>query len=157
YLEEELFSHEVAVDAYRALASAETFAEAQANADEDVATLLASLANEPDTGRSRAATLTRAFDDLGNPVTATEEATAAVVQERALDVVAELVRARAGEIIAAVRLMAQRPDISAEEIASGAEANALLKANLPALSDRHDRGRALAQLVPWLVRHQREG
>ncbi len=157
YLEEELFSHEVAIDAYRALASAETFAEAQANADEDVSTLLASLANEADTGRSRAASLTRAFDDLGNPVTATEETTAAVVQERGLDVVAELVRARAAEVIAAVRLMGQRPEITPDEVTASAEANAFLKANLPALSDRHRRAAALEQLVPWLVRHQREG
>ena len=157
YLEEELFSHELAIDAYRALTAAATFNEAHANADEDVSTLLASLANEPDTGRSRAASLARTFDDLGNPMTATEEQAAAAAQERALDVVAELVRDRATEVIAAARLLGQRTELSAAEIASYAEVNALLKANLPLLSDRHRRAAALEHLVPWLVRHQREG
>jgi DNA primase len=157
YLEEELFSHDVAVGAYRALTAAASFAEAHANADEDVSTLLAGLANEPDTGRSQAATLARPFDELGNLMTATEEATTAIVQERALDVIAELVRARAMEIFAGARLLAQRSDISAAEVAAHTEAGAFLQANLPALSDRHRRAAALDQLLPWLVRHQREG
>ena len=157
YLEEELFSHDVAVGAYRALTSAATFAEAHASADEDVANLLAGLANEPDTGRSQAATLARPFDELGNLITATEEVTTAMLQERALDVMAELVRARAMEVFAAARLLAQRADISAAEVAAHTEAGAFLKANLPALSERHHRAAALDQLVPWLVRHQREG
>jgi len=156
YLEEELFSHDVAVGAYRALAAAESFADAHASADQDVSSLLAGLANAPDTGRSQAATLARPFDELGNLVTATEEATAAMIQERALDVIAELVRARAMEIFAAARQLAQRSDISAAEVAAHTEAGAFLQANLPALSDRHRRADALDQLVPWLVRHQRE-
>lgn len=157
FLEEELFSHDVAIGAYRALTSTATFAEAHANADEDVSTLLASLANEQDTGRSQAASLARPFDELGNLITATEEATAAVVQERAHDVMAELVRARATEIFAAARLLGQRPEISPAEVAAHTEAGAFLKANLPELSDRHRRAAALGRLVPWLVRHQREG
>ena len=147
----------MAVGAYRALTSAATFAEAHASADEDVANLLAGLANEPDTGRSQAATLARPFDELGNLITATEEVTTAMLQERALDVMAELVRARAMEVFAAARLLAQRADISAAEVAAHTEAGAFLKANLPALSERHHRAAALDQLVPWLVRHQREG
>ncbi|MEO5680777.1 MAG: DNA primase [Acidimicrobiales bacterium] len=156
YLEEELFSHEVAIDAYRTLASAATFAEAHAAADEDVATLLASLANEPDTGRSAAASLARPFDELWNPMAASEEAATAVVHERALDVIAELVRARAMEIFAAARLLALRTEIPAAELAAHAEAGAFLQAQLPGLSDPHRRAGALEQLVPWLVRHQRE-
>jgi len=157
YLEEELFSHDVAVGAYRALTAAQTFAEAHANADEDVSTLLAGLANAPDTGRSQAATLARPFDELGNLITATEEATTVMIQERALDVIAELVRARAMEIFAAARLLGQRSDISVAEVAAHTEAGAFLQANLPSLSDRHRRAAVLDKLVPWLVRHQREG
>jgi DNA primase len=50
YLEEELFDHEVAVGAMRALAAATTFDEAVAHADEDVAALLSRLANEEGVG-----------------------------------------------------------------------------------------------------------
>ncbi len=157
YLEEELFSHEVAIGAYRALTAAATFAEAHAAADEDVSNLLASLANQPDTGRSQAASLARAFDDMGNPIDASEEVAAAVLHERALDVIAELVRARINEIRAANRLLAQRTEITADELAAFSQANAFLEANLPVLSERHRRAAALDQLVPWLVRHQREG
>ena len=157
YLEEELFSHEVAIGAYRALTAAATFAEAHAAADEDVSNLLASLANQPDTGRSQAASLARAFDDMGNPIDASEEVATAVLNERALDVIAELVRARVNEIRAANRLLAQRTEITAAELAAYSQANAFLEANLPVLSERHHRAAALDQLVPWLVRHQREG
>ena len=48
-------------------------------------------------------------------------------------------------------------DFSAAEVAAHTEAGAFLQANLPALSDRHRRAAALDQLLPWLVRHQREG
>ncbi|HEV8115413.1 MAG TPA: DNA primase [Acidimicrobiales bacterium] len=156
HLEEELFSHDVAIGAYRALTSSGTFAEAHAGADEDVATLLASLANEPDTGRSRAASLGRAFDELGNPLVQDDQATAAAVSERALDVIAELVRARATEIFAAARLLGRQPDLSAADGAAHTVAITFLQANLPLLSDRHRRAAALDQLVPWLVTHQRE-
>ncbi len=157
YLEEELFFHEVAVGAFRALSSNETFAEAHAGAEEDVAVLLTSLANEPDTGRSRAASLGRPFDELGNLLVSSDEATAAAIQERALDVIAELVRARAGEILTAARMLARRLEISAAEGAEHVEAVTFLQANLPLLSDRHRRAGALEQLVPWLVEHQRRG
>jgi DNA primase len=49
-LEEELFEHEVAVGAMRVLASAATFDEAVATADEDVAALLSRLANSDGVG-----------------------------------------------------------------------------------------------------------
>jgi len=156
YLEEELFSHEVAIGTYRALASAETFAEAHANADEDVSLLLASLANEPDTGRSRAASLARPVDGSYNIVEASEAATRAAVNEGALDVIAELVRDRAREIFAAARTLAQRSEIPPEEMAARMEVSAFLKTNIPELSDRHRRAAALDRLVPWLVNHQRE-
>jgi DNA primase len=158
YLEEELFSHEVAIGAFRALTSAQTFAEAHASADEDVSLLLSSLANEPDTGRSRAASLARPVDGGYNLIEAADPvATQAAVNEGALDVIAELVRDRGSELLAAARLLAQRPDLSMDEVSAAMEANAFLLANLPDLSDRHRRTAALDVLVPWLVRHQREG
>ena len=49
-LEEELFEHEVAVGAMRALGTAVTFDEAVATADVDVAALLSRLANEEGVG-----------------------------------------------------------------------------------------------------------
>jgi DNA primase len=49
-LEEELFEHDVAIGAMRVLASAATFDEAVATADDDVAALLSRLANEDGVG-----------------------------------------------------------------------------------------------------------
>ena len=126
-LEEELFDHEVAIGAFRALSTAETFNEAVASADEDVAGLLSRLANEPDPG--------------ADPI----------------DVIAQLARVRGSEALATARRLLQRSDIPEEELAARGRAIPFLQENLAALEDRKHCAAALEQLVPWLVSHQREG
>ena len=127
HLEEELFDHEVAVSAFRALSTAATFNEAVASADEDVASLLSRLANEPDRG-----------DDP-------------------LDVIAQLARLRSAEALATARRLLQRGDIPEEELAAGLQAVPFLQKHLAALDDRKHWSETLDELVPWLVSHQREG
>ncbi len=127
HLEEELFDHEVAVGAFRALSSAATFNDAVTTADEDVARLLSRLANEPDPG--------------ADP----------------LDVVAQLAWARGAEALATARRLLRRMDIPTDELAARGRDVPFLQENLAALEDRKHCSAALDQLVPWLVRHQREG
>jgi len=127
YLEEELFDHEVSVGAFRALTSSETFNDAVASADEDVASLLTRLANESDTGAEP------------------------------LDVIAQLARDRVSEVLATARRMYERRDVPPDELAERGRVNGFLQRNLAALEDRKHCAEALDQLVPWLVNHQREG
>jgi DNA primase len=127
HLEEELFDHEVAVSAFRALSSAPTFNEAVASADEDVASLLSRLANEPETG-----------DDP-------------------LDVITKLARLRSVEALATARRLLQRGDIPEAELAAGLRAVPFLQKHLAALDDPRHWSETLDELVPWLVSHQREG
>jgi len=127
HLEEELFDHEVAVGAFRALSAAATLNDAVASADEDVASLLSRLANEPDTG------------------------------EDPLDVIAQLARVRGAEALAMARRLLQRSDIPEDELVARGRAIPFLQENLAALEDRKHCAAALDQLVPWLVSHQREG
>jgi DNA primase len=127
HLEEELFDHEVAVGAFRALSTAETFNDAVATADEDVAGVLSRLANEPDPG--------------ADPI----------------DVIAQLTWARGTEALATARRLLQRSDIPEEELVARGRAIPFLQENLAALEDRKHCAAALDQLVPWLVTHHREG
>ena len=127
HLEEELFDHEVAVGAFRALSAAETFNDAVAGADEDVANLLSRLANEP--------------DPEADPI----------------DVIAQLAWARGTEALATARRLLQRSDIPAEELVARGQAIPFLQENLAGLEDRRHCAEALGRLVPWLVNHQREG
>jgi len=127
YLEEELFDHEVAIGAFRALSTSETFNDAVALADDDVAGLLSRLANEPDTG-----------DDP-------------------LDVIAQLAWARGSEALATARRLLRRSDIPENELLTGGRDVPFLQENLAALEDRKHCADALDRLVPWLVNHQREG
>jgi len=127
HLEEELFDHEVAVGAFRALSSAATFNDAVASADEDVASLLTRLANEPDTG-----------DDP-------------------LDVIAKLARDRVSEVLATARRLLKRSDIPDAELVARGRAIPFLQERLADLDDPKRSAAALGQLVPWLVNHQREG
>ena len=127
HLEEELFDHEVAIGAFRALSTSATFNDAVASADEDVANLLSRLANEPDTG--------------ADP----------------LDVVAQLARMRSTEALATARRLLRRSDIPEDELVARGRAIPFLQENLAALEDRKRCAAALDQLVPWLVSHQREG
>lgn len=127
HLEEELFDHEVSIGAFRALSAAATFNDAVASADEDVAGLLSRLANEADNG-----------DDP-------------------LDVVAQLARVRSAEALGTARRLLQRGDIPEDELAAALTTVPFLQKQLAALDDRKLRSAALDELVPWLVRHQREG